>query len=60
MHRVDELVQKIYGFSDDDILREFEAAEAEVISEIGGMDCMEGFERLWNRLLREQEKGSRS
>lgn len=60
MHWIDELVQKIYGFSDYDILREFEAAEAEVKAEGGEMDCKEGFERLWRRLVWEQERERRS
>lgn len=60
MHQIDELMQQVYGFSDDAIMKEFEAAEAEVEAEGPEMDCMEGFERLWNRLTREQEKGSRS
>ncbi len=59
MHQIDEIVQKVYGFSDDDILREFEAARAEVESEGGTQDKMAGFERLWQRLAKEQRKGRR-
>ena len=49
MHHIDKLVQKVYGFSDDDILREFEAARAEVEAEGRAVD-MAGFDRLWRRL----------
>ena len=44
-HPIDELLQRIYGVSDEDILREFD--EAEVMGEDGQGADPEGFERLW-------------
>ena len=56
-HPIDELLRRIYGVSDDDILREIEAAEVEVMAE-GGLDPdPEGFERLWKKIAIEHEKG---
>lgn len=48
---IDELLQRIYGVSDEDILREFD--EAEVMGEDGQGADPEGFERLWQKLQRE-------
>lgn len=56
-HPIDELLQHIYGVSDDNILREFEVAEAE--AENGPDPDPEGFERLWEKLVREHENGGR-
>lgn len=59
MEKIDELLQRIYGVSDEDILREFEEAEAEVMAEGGPEPDPEGFERLWEKLVeqeREQKK----
>lgn len=58
-HRIDDILQRVYGLSDEDILREFEAARAEVEAECKGQDNMCGFDRLWRRLAEEQEKSSR-
>ena len=55
MEKIDELLQRIYGVSDEDILREFEGAEAEVMAEGGPEPDPEGFERLWEKLV-EQER----
>lgn len=55
MEKIDELLQRIYGVSDEDILREFEEAEAEVMAEGGPEPDPEGFERLWKKLV-EQER----
>lgn len=56
-HPIDELLQRIYGFSDEDILREFAEAEAEVLAEGGPEPDPEGFERLWEKLEKEHGKG---
>ena len=56
-HPIDELLRRIYGVSDDDILREIEAAEAEVLAEGGPDPDPEGFERLWNKIIEEHGKG---
>ena len=58
-HPIDELLQRIYGVSDEDILREFEEAEAEVMAEGGPEPDPEGFERLWEKMVKEHEKGGR-
>jgi|GEM_PF-521212 len=70
-HPIDELLQRIYGVSDDDILLEFEKAEAEVTAEgektargerVTGGDPgpdLEGFERFWQKLQEEHGKGGR-
>jgi len=58
-HPIDELLQRIYSVSDDDILREFEEAEAEVMAEGGPEPDLEGFERLWEKMVKEHEKGGR-
>ena len=42
MEKIDELLQRIYGVSDEDILREFEEAEAEVMAEGGPEPDPEG------------------
>lgn len=55
-HPIDELLRRIYGVSDDDILREIEAAEAEVLAEGGPDPDPEGFERLWEKLIKEHDK----
>lgn len=45
-----ELLQKLYGFSDEDLLRDFKAVEAEMDAEGGPFPDPEGFERLWEKL----------
>lgn len=52
-HPVDDLLQRLYHNSDEDLLREFEAAEAEMEAEGGPQPDPEGFERLWNRIKEE-------
>lgn len=53
-HWVDELLQRLYGFSDEQLLEKFKEAEAEVEEE-GGLDPdPEGFERLWNKMEKER------
>ena len=44
---ITELLQKLYGFSDDDLLLDFKAVEAEMDAEGGSLPDPEGFERLW-------------
>ncbi len=56
MEKIDELLQRIYGVSDEDILREFEEAEAEVMAEGGPEPDPEGFERLWEKLMRQESE----
>lgn len=56
-HPVDDLLQRLYHNSDDDLLREFKAAEAEMEVEGGPVPDTAGFERLWKRLIDEPEKG---
>ena len=56
MEKIDELLQRIYGVSDEDILREFEEAEAEVMAEGGPEPDPEGFERLWKKMVSEFHK----
>ena len=56
MVKIDELLQRIYGVSDEDILREFEEAEAEVMAEGGPEPDPEGFERLWEKLMRQESE----
>ncbi len=55
-HPIDKLLQQLYCVSDDDILREFEEAETEVMAEGEPKTDMEGFERLWQKLVKEYEK----
>ena len=56
-HPIDELLQRPYGVSDDDILREFAEAEAEVLAEVGPEPDQKGFERLWEKMVEEHDKG---
>ena len=49
-HWIDDLIQRLYRNSDDDLLREFKAAEAEMEAEGGSLPDPEGFERLWEKL----------
>ena len=52
---ITELLQKLYGFSDEDLLRDFKAVEAEMDAEGGSLPDPEGFERLWEN-LKQQDK----
>lgn len=56
-HWIDDLLQRLYRNSDDDLLRQFKAAEAESKAEGGPQPDPTGFERLWRKLTAEHEKG---
>ncbi len=56
-HWIDDLLQRLYRNSDDDLLRQFKAAEAESKAEGGPQPDPAGFERLWKKLIDEHEKG---
>lgn len=56
-HPMDKLLQHLYGMSDDQLLQEFKAAEAEMEAEGGPQPDPTGFERLWRKLTAEHEKG---
>ncbi|RHR47250.1 hypothetical protein DWX10_26615 [Clostridium sp. AF18-27] len=56
-HWIDDLLQRLYHNSDDDLLREFEAAEAEMEAEGGPVPDPAGFERLWEKMKRECKNG---
>lgn len=45
------------GYTDDQLLQEFRAAEAEVEAEGGPQPDSEGFERLWSKVIKEHERG---
>ncbi len=45
------------GFTDDQLLQEFRAAEAEVEAEGGPRPDPEGFKRLWERAKRYKHSG---
>lgn len=47
---ITELLQNLYGFSEEQLLQEFKAAEAEVEAEGGPQPDVEGFEKLWDKL----------
>ena len=57
-HPIDELLQRIYGVSDDDILQEFEAVEAEVMAEGETEPSSEEFERLWEEISQNSNSSS--
>lgn len=50
-----KLLQHLYGMSDDQLLKEFKAAEAELKAEGAPQPDPEGFERLWAKLKREHK-----
>ena len=56
-HPVDDLLQRLYHNSDEDLLREYKAAEAEVEAEGAHQPYPSGFERLWAKLKREHKTG---
>lgn len=56
-HWIDDLLQRLYHNSDDDLLKEIKAAEDEMETEGGPQPDSEGFERLWKKLIDEHEKG---
>lgn len=56
-HPMDELLQHLYDMSDDQLLQEFKAAEAEMEAEGGPVPDPAGFERLWKKLIDEHKKG---
>lgn len=49
-HEIDYILQTIYGFSDEQLLKEFKEAEAEVQAEGESEPDPESFERLWKKL----------
>lgn len=49
-HLLDELLQRLYRNSDDDLLREFKEVEAEAKAEGCQQSDPDGFERLWKKL----------
>lgn len=53
-HPMDELLQHLYGMSDDQLLQEFKAVEAEMEAEGGPQQDPEGFERLWKKLTNKE------
>lgn len=53
-HFIDDLLQRLYRNSDEDLLQEFKAAEAE--AEGGPQPDPEGLARLWAKFV-EHEKG---
>lgn len=54
-HPIDELVQRLYGMSDDQLLQAFKEAEAETEAEGGPKPDLKGFERLWNKAQERKE-----
>lgn len=56
MKEIDELLQRLYQNSDEDLLRKFKEAEALVEAEGGPEPDPEGFERLWKKVIAEHEK----
>lgn len=54
-HWIDDLLQRLYHNSDDDLLWEFKTAEAEMEAEGGPVPDPAGFERLWAKLKREHK-----
>lgn len=54
---MDELLQHLYGMSDDQLLQEFKAAEAEMEAGGGPQPDPAGFERLWEKMKRECKNG---
>ncbi len=52
-HSVDVLLQQLYGMSDDQLMQEFKAAEAELEAEGGPQPDQEGFNRLWRKVIDE-------
>lgn len=54
---ITELLQHLYGFSDEQLLQEFKAAEQEVKSEASPQPDPEGFKRMWAKLIKEHENG---
>ena len=58
-HPVDELIQRLYRNSDNELLQEFNAAEREVEAEGGPQPDQEGFKRLWEKLVGQEKGGHR-
>lgn len=56
-HPIDDLLQRLYHNSDDNLLQEFKAAETEMEAVGGQQPDTEGFERFWKRLIDEHKKG---
>ncbi len=51
----DELFKLPKGYTDEQLMEEFEAAEAEVEAEGGPQPDPEGFNRLWRKLMEERK-----
>lgn len=56
-HWIDDLLQRLYHNSDDDLLQEFKVVEQEIKLGDGPQPYSEGFERLWRKLIKEHENG---
>ena len=54
---ITELLQHLYGFSDEQLLQEFKVVEQEIKLGDGPQPYSEGFERLWRKLIKEHENG---
>ena len=54
---ITELLQHLYGMSDDQLLKEFKTVEAELEAEGAPQPDPAGFERLWAKLKREHKTG---
>ena len=52
---ITELLQHLYGMSDDQLLNEFKTVETELEAEGAPQPDPEGFERLWAKLKREHK-----
>lgn len=58
VHPIDELLQRLYQNSDEDLLREFVEVEAEIKAASGPQPDPEGLTRLWEKVAG-YEKGGR-
>lgn len=54
-HPIDDLLQRLYHNSDDNLLQEFKTVEAELEAEGAHQPDPAGFERLWAKLKREHK-----
>lgn len=54
-YTVDYILQYIYGCTDEQLLKEFEAAEKEVPDEVIGPYDPQSFERLWKKICDESK-----
>lgn len=56
-HPINDLLQRLYHNSDDNLLQEFKTVEAELEAEGAHQLDPAGFERLWEKLKREHKTG---